>query len=127
MSKPKKEKKEEVEWDKKKIIIFSILAIFFIVSAVYIKDAFLGESTPTPKVTEVKQVKGVSTQDIASGIRQSVQSNINNLKTEVENLDVAEVASSSPQVQKILNDLKSIKDVPSSQLKSACEKVCSGL
>lgn len=123
----KKEKKEDIEWDKKKIIAFLVVGVVLIFLAANFKTAILGEtSTPTENI-QTKQVKGVSTSDIANGIRQSVQNNLNNIKFEAENLNVAEIASSSPQVQKVLNDLKSLKDVPKNQLKDVCEKVCGRL
>ncbi|MBI2026120.1 MAG: hypothetical protein HYT06_01940 [Candidatus Levybacteria bacterium] len=74
-----------------------------------------------------QQVKGVDTKELSNSIREGIQSNINNLKTQAQNLDVAEIATSSPQVQKIINDLKSLQDLPKSQLKSTCERICSGL
>jgi hypothetical protein len=42
-----------------------------------------------------------------------------------------EIASSSPQMQKILNDIKSLEQYPANQAKEFCrqiyEKICGGL
>jgi hypothetical protein len=35
-----------------------------------------------------------------------------------------EVASSSPQVQKILNDIKALQQYPANQIKDLCRKIC---
>jgi hypothetical protein len=127
MPQVKKEKKEEIIWDKKKIIFFVGIAILLIVLAINLKSAILGESY-SPKSTKISTpaFKGISAQDLSKNIRQSILGKINDLQNEAHNIDVAEIASSSPQVQKILKDLKSLKDLPKSQFRDACEKVCAG-
>jgi predicted RNA-binding protein with EMAP domain len=42
-------------------------------------------------------------------------------------LDPEEVASSSPQIQKVLNDIQGIKNLPADQARNTCMKICSGI
>jgi hypothetical protein len=128
MPKAKKEKAEEIDWDKKKIFIFTAFAILLIVLFLNFKSMILGESeSPKQKTPNYTSVKGISTEDLSNNIKEGVGDNINNLKAEAQNLDIVEIASSSPQVQKIINDLKSLKDLPKNELKNACENICGKL
>ena len=74
-------------------------------------------------------VKGASTQSLPAlpDVKQSIQNQIDNLKNEAQNINVVDIATSSPQVQKVINDLKAIQNYPQNQLKTTCEKICSGL
>jgi hypothetical protein len=116
--------KEEAQWDKKKIILFLIAAVLLI--GFEAKDYILGVNS-APKAPVVKpDVKGTATQ-VSSSIKNSVADQLGNLKTEAQNVDLVEIASSSPQVQKVINDLKAIQNYPQNQLKATCEQICNGL
>lgn len=125
-----KEEKEKVIWDKKKIIVFSIIVILLIGIGFEIKTLMLGQNysiSPKKSTSLKEQVQGVENKDLSVDIKQGIQESINNLKTEAQNIDLQEVATSSPQVQKVINDLKSLQDLPKTQIKSACEKICGSL
>lgn len=124
-----KEKREEIIWDKKRIIITLIIIVLLIGIGFQFKTLFFGENkSPVPKETiQKEQIKGASVAEASKNISQSLQESINSLKEDAQNLNIAEVASSSPQVQKIINDLKSLKDLPKNQLKDTCERICGGL
>lgn len=125
-----KEKKQEVVWDKKKIIVFTFIIIILVVIGFRLKSHFLDSNYSLPKNTiaeQKEQVKGVTAQDLSNNIKQSIQQDINNIKTEAQNINVVDIATSSPQVQKVINDLKSLQNLPKNQFKDACEKVCNGL
>jgi len=114
--------KNESEWDKKKIIFFSVLIIVLLILGFMLKDSILGKSY---KVADSSQsVKGVSTQ---IDIKKNVQDQINSLREEAGNINLVDVATSSPQVQKVINDLKALKDYPNNQLKQSCMSICSKL
>ncbi|MBI3984817.1 MAG: hypothetical protein HY344_02630 [Candidatus Levybacteria bacterium] len=123
----RKIEKEEIAWDKKKIIATIVIAVLVIVTAIQVKNSVFPPDYKPPAQKPKENVKGLNTAEFSSNIKQSISENVNNLKTQAESLDVAEIASSSPQVQKLINDLKSLKDLPKSQLKSTCERICSGL
>lgn len=110
--------------DKRKLVLlllFFLIVVFFIV----------GSSKINPKKTEEvkKSVEGVSvsTTDPVKEIKEVVQQRIETIQQEAENIDIVEIASSSPQVQKIINDIKSLEKYPSDQAKGLCQQICNGL
>ncbi|PIR80222.1 MAG: hypothetical protein COU25_01345 [Candidatus Levybacteria bacterium CG10_big_fil_rev_8_21_14_0_10_35_13] len=124
-----KEKKEEVIWDKKKILITLVVVFLLTGIGFWLKALYLDEDVPktSKKNIQREQIKGVSVGEASENISKSFQENINSLKEDAQNLNLAEVATSSPQVQKIIKDLQSLKDLPKNQLKDTCEKICGGL
>lgn len=127
MKEVKKKEKQESEWDKRKIILFLIAAIALIGIGFELKTIIFGD-TSAPLVKQVSNtgVKGASTVS-APDIKKGIQDQISNLKSEAQNINVVDIATSSPQVQKVINDLKAIQNYPKNQLKDTCEKICSGL
>ncbi len=123
-----KKESEDIIWDKKKIFVTVVIAILIIAIGFQLKSYLIADQN-SPKVSEKlkKQVKSTNTSDLSNNIREGIEESFNNLKNQAQGLDVAEIATSSPQVQKIINDLKTLQDLPKSQLKSTCERVCSGL
>jgi predicted PurR-regulated permease PerM len=122
MKKVKEEDKDQ--WDRKKILLAVITLSLIIFIALSLKTIFLpDEFSKTPKAS----VQGTSTRVAPPNIKEGVQKKIEELKQNAEEISIADVASSSPQVQKVINDLKSLQNYPSSQIKQACEKICSGL
>jgi conjugal transfer/entry exclusion protein len=123
-----KERKKESEWDKKKIVLF-VAGLVLLISAglIFRKMMVAGQDTQTGKSPTA--VKGVSVESVPSlpDIKQNIQNQVNNLKNEAQNINVVDIATSSPQVQKVINDLKAIQDYPKNQLRQTCEKICSGL
>ncbi|MEK7551597.1 MAG: hypothetical protein AAB532_03275 [Patescibacteria group bacterium] len=123
-----KKESEDIIWDKKKIFVTSVIAILIIAIGLSFKS-YLNTDEKNLSTTKNPQgeVKSINTSEISNNIREGVEDSFNNLKTQAESLDIAEIATSSPQVQKIINDLKTLQDLPKSQLKNTCEKICSGL
>ncbi len=129
--KPKKIEKEDdgLEWDKKRILttlLFGIIAIFLVME---LKHRFfpdtniLGEST-VKKASEIEKpsVKGPN-MDLES----KVGSTLNEVKNNINQIDPEEVATSSPQIQKVLNDIQGIRDLPADKARNTCMKICSGI
>lgn len=117
-----KKSKEDVQWDKKKIIFVSVLAFILLIVGYSLISPYLGIDTKKPATRS--QVEGLSTQ---VDFKRNVQDQINSIKNEANNINLEDMASSSPQVQKVIKDLKALQDYPNNQLKEACMKVCSGL
>jgi peptidoglycan hydrolase CwlO-like protein len=125
-----KELKEEEQWDKKKIILFVILFFVLVAIGYELKRNFLDKNSNSSPVGLAKNdVKGASTQAFSpvQSIKQNIQSQINSLRNEAQSINFVDIASSSSQVQKVINDLKALQNYPSNKLKDVCEKVCSGL
>lgn len=112
-------------WNKKRIAIAVFLLGVFVVGGYFLKtNVFISPSHDT------REVKGISAEDDVVinepkiDVQAAASEKINDLKKEVSNLDVMEIASSSPQVQKILNDIKSLEKYPATQAKQVCNQIC---
>lgn len=127
--KPKKKEEESSEqWDKKRIVITAFFVIVAILAVKEVKttffpsnDSVLGQSVeiaPTP-------IKKPDIELPRFNVANEVGSRISEIKNNINSLDPKEVASSSPQIQKLLHDMEGIKDLPSNEAKSACMKICS--
>ena len=132
-------------WDKKKIILAVFIVICLALVGYGVKTYILpaNNSSGTVDVSSGK-VKGVNTQAVsdnntvnsntgsislpsAQNIESGVAQNINNIKQEISTLNIADIASSSPQIQKIVNDIKALPEVPGQKAKDICQQICSGL
>lgn len=125
----KDQKKPESEWDKKKIFLFVIAVVVILVLGFEIKNIILGKNSSSPQVSQ-KSVQGASSEVSpvsGSDLQKSIQDQVNNLKNEAQNINVVDIATSSPQVQKVISDLKALQEFPSNQLKETCQKICNGL
>ena len=119
-----KQTKKKEEWDKKKIILVSVLVFVSLTLGYLLKDYLLGTPLKNNQVTFSKKVKGLSAQ---IDFRKNVGEQINNLKNEAQSINLADVATSSPQIQKVINDLKAIQNYPNNQIKDACMRICGNL
>jgi len=125
----KKTEEDELVWDKKRVIIATFLIIFGIFAAIQIKDNLfpntniLGEST----VRKVSEVKKPEVESPNLNLQSQVVDSVDEIKESISEINPEEVATSSPQIQKVLNDIQGIKNLPSDKAKEACYKVCSSL
>ena len=126
-----KEPKEKIEWDKKKIILFVIFFVLLLVGLGALKVMVLDKNSLQDKNSSVvssQEVKAAETSSLnAQTIKNNIQGQIKSLKDEANNIDVVSIATSSPQVQKIINDLKALQNYPSNQLKETCVNICNRL
>lgn len=127
----------EEPWNKKRIII----GLFFLFTVVAGLTAFKvlvldkNQNSPQSLVNKtITAVEGASTNantssndNTISGLKTNIQDQLNTIKQEAANINLTDIATSSPQVQKVIDDIKSIQNLPRSQAKSFCEQVCSGL
>lgn len=116
-------------WDIKKILM--LLGAFGVI-AVSLKIFILDKNNSLlQKKNQSVEVQGVSTKINSNpsslDLQKNVESKLNELKKEVNNINVVDVATSSPAVQKVINDLKNLQNVPQSQAKDACLKICNSL
>lgn len=148
----KMEKKENIElvesrWDKKKLVVAVLLLFLFAGTAYAAKKYIVGDSSKPINRSSVRsggEVAGVRTTSTenkdtdsensknesspfsisSSSIQEAVQGKIDTIKKQVSSLTVDDVASASPQVQKVINDIKALQDYPKTQAKEFCENVC---
>ncbi|MBP9716889.1 MAG: hypothetical protein KBD51_03015 [Candidatus Levybacteria bacterium] len=126
--KTRKKEESNEEWDKKRLIITTFFVVVAILAVREIKTTFfsnndevLGQNvsvTPTPIKKPDVEIPRVN-------VANQVGSKINEIKRNIEGLNAQEVASSSPQIQKVLRDMEGLKDLPSNEAKSMCVKLCS--
>ena len=127
-------------WDKKKILIslvvLSVLATvgYGLRTGISSKNNF--QILNKDKRSHSPSVKGTATQanDAQSSqnesfpnLKTAVAQELESLKQEANNVNISEIATSSPQIQKIINDVKSLQGYPQSQAKNICLKICGGL
>lgn len=131
------EKYEEV-WDIRKVIAGVVLLLVLIVGGVIGKRLLFHESiSPDSFIPKLPSVKGISTNfnapDAVSHVKISlpsqhdVQDQIQTIQEQVTHLNVADVASSSPQVQEIIKQLQEIPAGSVNQVKDACVRLCNNL
>ncbi len=131
VKKPKKKEKEDdgLEWDKKRIVLTLFFGLVAILIAWELKKMLLpntnilGEST-VKTASEIEK-PDIETPDV--DLESRVGSRISDIKESIVNLDPEEVASSSPQIQKVLKDIQGIRDLPAEEARNTCHKICSGI
>ena len=116
------EVKFEESWNKKRVSTAFIVLLLLAGGAVYL----LKNRLPFDAKSERAQSQKVlSASDY--NLEGVVQKQIESIKKEVNTINIAEIASSSSQIQKIINDVKSLEKLPQSQVKDACFRICGGL
>lgn len=116
----------ESTWNKKRIFFAIFLLVLLIVGGYFFKTRVLSEnSSPV-----AKSVKGIGAKEAIKepepgiNIQEAVRERIDSIRQEVSGLNIVEIASSSPQVQKVLNDIKSLEQYPINQAQEICKKIC---
>lgn len=120
---------EEAQWDRKKILITGFFLIVGLLVALELKGMFLDKNKSLLGESSKAQPVNIEKPNISFpiNIQSEVGPKIDEIKKNINNLDVNEVASSSPQIQKVLNDIQSIKNLPANEAKQTCLKLCSGI
>lgn len=123
-------KEENAPWDKKKIIITLFFAVVAILVALELRNMFFPKNEGVLGESEEKESMKVEKPNIkppSLNVVSELGSRISEIKKNIEGLNAQEVATSSPQIQKVLRDMQGIKDLPSNQAKEMCLKICSGI
>jgi flagellar basal body-associated protein FliL len=123
----------EESWNKKKVFLGLVFLVILIAGLVTFKTLVLDKNQNSP-TTSQGDVKGASTDanspeqnNAAADLKTNIQDQLNTIQQEASNINITDIATSSPQVQKVIDDIKSIQNLPKEQAKSFCEQVCSGL
>ncbi len=123
-------------WNKTRIFSALFLVTLLAVGGYFVLKTQVLDMMLSPK--DVKSVKGISSQgevknnekdDIDkkngdTGIEGTIKEKFEDLKKEASSLNIAEIASSSPQIQKIISDIKSLEEYPVNQVKEICRQIC---
>lgn len=124
----KKKDEDQWQWDKKRIIIISFFALVLGLIAWELRGFFVPKgSSILGEKSEIKQVEKPDVKVPNINFSADVGSKVEEIKENIENLSPEEIASSSPQVQKVLNDIGQIKNLPADRARDACIRICSAL
>lgn len=118
---------EEVKsdsWNKKRIFVAILILLLLIAGGLFFRIRVLDQNSSPAVKSAVDNKVEQSSPEIKTNIQEIMREKIDTIKQEVSSLDMLEIASSSPQVKKILNDIKSLEQYPSDQIKEACRKIC---
>ncbi|OGH18022.1 MAG: hypothetical protein A3F31_03745 [Candidatus Levybacteria bacterium RIFCSPHIGHO2_12_FULL_38_12] len=129
-------------WDIKRIII-GVIGVVVIGAGgfgvfVYVKDHGFPQKWREGK-PPTKNVIGASTQKennspstsqdtkppFSLPSKNELGEKLDTIKKQVQSLSISEIASSSPHVQKVLQDIKALEEYPHNQVKDMCQKICS--
>lgn len=131
-------------WDKKKIFI-ALCGLIFVVFLIYTANNYFSFNLQFKDIensSKSGKVAGDKTYNIESKIsdypkpninfstekiQEGAQERLNTIKKQVEQLSISDIASSSPQVQKVIKDLESLQNYPKDQAKQMCENICKNL
>lgn len=78
----------------------------------------------TKREAQVKTDPGVK---MTKEMQDTVQERLEKVKEQVANLSATDLKTSSPQIEKVMQDLESLKQYPKNQVKDACRNICDGL
>lgn len=128
LSNNKSSKKKPVRNEKKKFAMGLVILLIFSVIAVYQgRQLVLGK-------TQDRAVKGEATSDMpnislpsSEELRSGIEQRVGDLQEQVLGLSPVDIATSSPQVQKILRDIKALEKYPKSEAREMCENFCKSL
>jgi hypothetical protein len=120
-----REVKANKEWDLKKIVTSLLVLIALFALFLFFKFYFFANADNSLKIADVQKasVKGISTENI----KKAVQERVDLIKEQADSINVTDIATSSPQVQKLIKDIKALENYPSSQARSMCENLCKSL
>lgn len=132
-------------WNIKRIIL-TLIILFVLGGIIYGAKVFILDKNKISQKKTSNDVAGISIQkeqvsgepedkidlkstfpSSAKELQVNIQQKLDAVKEEVNNLNVQDIASSSPQVQKVLSDIKNLEQYPKNQVKEACQKICDGL
>lgn len=114
----------EESWNKKRIFAAFILIILLVAGIYFFKSRLLDLNLSPKSVKGINSEEKKEKEDFTTDIQGAVKEKINSLQQEVSSLNIMEVASSSPQIQKIINDIKSLEQYPTNQAKEICRQIC---
>jgi len=116
------EVKFEESWNNKRVSIAFIVLLLLVGGAVYL---FRNRLSFDAKSQRAQNQKVLSVSDY--NLEDVVQKQMQTIKKQAENINVEEIASSSPQIQNLINDLKTLQNLPKDKVKEACYNICKGL
>lgn len=124
----KKEEFENEQWDKKKIFVTLFFAIVAILAASEIKGVFFpGKPSVLGEKAEPSPITRPDIKPPSLNVASEVGLKLEDIKKNIGDLTPEEIATTSPQIQKVIQDIQGIKNLPASQAREMCLKICGGI
>ncbi len=121
------EVKLEESWNKKRILI-ALLALVAVGGVLYaFRGSIFSQILPHNNKKEIPSSQSVLSIKSGSNVQDVLEKQIESLKKEAGNININEIASSSPQIQNLINDFKALQNLPKDKTKEACYNICKGL
>lgn len=121
VKKSQKEEQIEESWNIKRIAVTLIVLLLLIIGGTFfVKNSFSPDTKSKKALGDVLSAKEDRLENV-------IQEQFETIKKQAIDIDALEIASSSPEIQKLIDNLKSLKDYPKSQLKKTCEQFCRDL
>jgi len=124
---------EEEIWDKKKIIAGILLFLILIGSIIGVKLYVLPKSIAR-HIPIGPAVEGASTSfisptpaSISLPTTEDLQKKILELQNQITHLNLNDIASSSPQIQQLIQQVQQLPKAPGNAAKEACVQLCNRL
>ncbi len=92
----------------------------------YKNGYFNKKQTVVPLVLQ-KEVKGIEISTNNSSTNSAVAGTINSIQDQAKNINLNQLASSSPQVRQIIQELQQLPQTPLNNAKNACLQICDKL
>jgi len=119
---------EEATWDKKKLAI--LLSLVFIFGA----SLFAAKKFLFPQAkSRVQGIQTLSNEIPSPAVNKSsfylptsqdIQQKMEDIQKQVIHLNIDQIASSSPEVRQIIQQLQNLPNLPKDAARSACEDLC---
>ncbi|HEV2339493.1 MAG TPA: hypothetical protein VGT05_01865 [Patescibacteria group bacterium] len=127
MSRKQKNREEEFEefWDIKKLLIGIFFIAILIGLGLIAKHFLLADTSVFPQ----QSIQSFSTQPISSSVSANgdIATEVKKLENQAKNLSLTDIASSSPQVQQIIEQLQALPKMPENTAKNICVQLCNKL
>lgn len=121
----------EEEWDKIKIgigvVCFVLILGGLIVGKYFLAQHGIGVSKDVKGAETTAEATTVTKKTFSIPTADELQKKFNTIQQQVGHLDVQEVASSSPQIQQILQQIQSLPNLPKNIAREQCISLCSKL
>lgn len=127
------EEEETYEWDKPRIVIFFAVIAALLFGGLLYKH-FVLDAQSVPSAGSFKSVQGASSSSndttqlpSVESIKQSAGQEIQTIQKQASQITVQQIASSSPQVQQLIQQLQQLPSQPGNIAKQTCENICNSL
>lgn len=123
-------------WSKKRAIIGLLAIIVLVVLGIIIKESVVAtvagisakkDNTENSSKNSDEESDGNSASNRSLKLKNDIQERLDSIKKEFSSLSATDIASSSPQFKKVMEDIQNLKDLPKNQAKEACYNICRGI